>query len=172
MGHLIDDLLHLSRIARSELSFTCVDLTALARTIVSRLRDSDPGRDTEFVIEPDLSAPGDPQLLEIALTNLFDNAVKFSSKRAHARVDLVQTIDSPEQPGRSSIYETTGQVSIWLMPANCLLPSSDCILRVSSRIGIGLATVQRILHRHGGTISAESKPDQGATFHFTIGGPQ
>jgi signal transduction histidine kinase len=174
MGHLIDDLLHLSRIARSELSFTCVDLTALARTIVSRLRDSDPGRDTEFVIEPDLSAPGDPQLLEIALTNLFDNAVKFSSKRAHARVEFgANDRFAQSKPGPQFYIRDNGAGFDMAYAGQLFAPFQ----RLHSQgefpgSGIGLATVQRILHRHGGTISAESKPDQGATFHFTIGGPQ
>jgi signal transduction histidine kinase len=174
MGHLIDDLLHLSRIARSKLSFTRVDMTALAGTIVSRLRDADPSRNTEFVIEPGLSTQGDAHLLEIALTNLFDNAVKFSSKRAHARVEFGASDRCDRDKPGPQFYIRDNGAGFDMAYANQLFAPFQRLHSCGEfpGSGIGLATVQRILHRHGGSIVPESHPQQGATFYFTIGGPQ
>jgi PAS domain S-box-containing protein len=174
MGRLIDDLLCLSRISRSELTFRSVDLTALALTIVARLKDADPSRDTEFVIAPGLSTQGDAHLLEIALTNLLDNAVKFSSKRAHARVEFGSSDRfDPDEPEPRFYVRDNGAgfdmayASQLFAPFQRLHSSADF-----PGTGIGLATVQRILHRHGGSIIPESNPEQGATFYFTVGAPQ
>jgi PAS domain S-box-containing protein len=174
MGHLIDDLLHLSRLARSELSFTSVDLTALALTIVARLKDADPSRDTEFVIAPGLSTQGDAHLLEIALTNLFDNAVKFSSKRAHARVEFGASGRCDREKPGPQFYIRDNGAGFDMAYANQLFAPFQRLHSCGEfpGSGIGLATVQRILHRHGGSIVPESHPQQGATFYFTIGGPQ
>ena len=81
MGRLIDDLLHLSRVGRAEMVLSTVDLTALAETIVARLKEANPGRSIEFIVAPQLKCTGDARLLEIALTNLLDNAVKFTGPR-------------------------------------------------------------------------------------------
>ncbi len=91
MGLLIDDLLHLSRVTRSEMQFAPVDLTAMAHSIAARLAEENPGRQIEFVIEPGLTGVGDARLLEIALTNLLSNAVKFTGPRAQARIEFGQT---------------------------------------------------------------------------------
>jgi PAS domain S-box-containing protein len=167
MGLLIDDLLQLSRITRAEMERTTVDLTSVAQGIAARLREAHAGRRIEFVIGPELTAAGDARLLEIALTNLLDNAVKFTGPRAHARIE----IGRKECDGERPFYVRDNGVGFDMPFARTLFGVFQRMHKASEfpGTGIGLATVQRIIHRHGGRVWAEAQSGQGATFYFTIG---
>jgi len=172
MGQLIDDLLRLSRVTRAEMKPTQVDLSAMAGSITTRIREANPERNTEFSIQPGLTAEGDPRLLDIALTNLLDNAAKFSSKRADAKVEF-GTVDQRTSCGwQSQFFVRDNGAGFDMAYASQLFGAFQRLHSASEfpGTGIGLATVQRVILRHGGSICAESKPDQGATFYFTIGG--
>jgi PAS domain S-box-containing protein len=167
MGHLIDDLLQLSRITRAEMHRHAVDLSAIAESVAARLRDIHPQRCLEFAIRPGLTAFGDARLLEIALTNLLDNAVKFTGPRAHARIEF----DTVACEGRTAFVVRDNGVGFDMAYAGTLFGAFQRLHSDSefSGTGIGLATVQRVVHRHGGRIWAEAAPDRGAAFYFTLG---
>ena len=167
MGHLIDDLLKLSRLTRVELQHESVDLTALARTITSRLRESEPTRNVDFAIQEGLTTVGDGHLLEIVLANLLDNAVKFTGPRALARIEFGQTMGQDEL----AFYVRDNGVGFDMTYATMLYGAFQRLHKNTEfpGTGIGLATVQRVLRRHGGRIWADAKPNEGATFYFTIG---
>ena len=167
MGQLIEDLLKLSRLSRGEMEYTELDLSLMAERIVERLRESLAERKVEFTIQPGLSARGDLHLLEIALVNLFSNACKFSSQRGLALIEFGQTT----QNGRPVYFIRDNGAGFDMAYAKNLFGAFQ---RMHSQTefpgtGIGLATVQRIIHRHAGTIWAESKPEMGAVFYFTLG---
>lgn len=167
MGRLIDDLLKLSRLTRVELQIEAVDLTSLARNIAMRLQESEPKRKLDFLIQDGLSAGGDARLLEIALSNLLNNAVKFTGPRASARIEFGQTVF---QDGLAFYVRDNG-VGFNMAYAKMLYGAFQRLHKHTEfpGTGIGLATVQRVLRRHGGRIWADAKPDEGATFYFTIG---
>ena len=167
MGRLIDDLLHLSRLSRTEIVPTTIDLSVLAETLVGRLRDANPGRSIEFVLEPHLECRGDIRLLEIALTNLLDNAVKFTAPRSNARVEIGKT----EFQGKTALFVRDNGVGFDMAYAKLLFAPFQRLHKSSEfpGTGIGLATVQRAVHRHGGRVWAEAKVGEGATFFFTLG---
>ena len=167
MGTLIDDLLQLSRVTRSEMATGAVDLTAIARRIAARLTEDNSERGIEFTIAAGLAAHGDTRLLEIALDNLFANAVKFTGTRAEARIEFGRTEEDGERP----FYVRDNGVGFDMAFAGTLFGAFQRLHRASEfpGTGIGLATVQRIIHRHGGRIWAEAEPDRGATFYFTLG---
>jgi PAS domain S-box-containing protein len=166
MARLIDDLLSLSRLSRSDLRRARVDLGALARDIVARLRESEPERQVEVVIGDDLIADGDSRLLMVALENLLGNAWKFTRHRPDARIAMAMTRGDA---GTVFHVEDNG--------AGFDMAYIDKLFGVFQRLhrqeqfegtGIGLATVQRIIHRHGGRIWAEGRVDGGASFHFVL----
>ena len=166
MGQLIDDLLNLSRISRGGVEPTLVDLSALASQVVEELIVQNPGRMVEVSIEPDLSVRGDARLLRVALENLFGNAWKFTRAREQPRLEFGQS-DSPE--GTAFFVRDNGVGFDMAHSAQLFVPFQR--LHRDSEFegtGIGLATVQRVIHSHGGRIWAESSPDGGATFYFTI----
>jgi PAS domain S-box-containing protein len=167
MGTLIDDLLQLSRVTRSEMATGAVDLTSLARTIASRLTENNSGRRIEFTIAGGLAASGDARLLEIALENLFGNAVKFTGPRTEARIEFGRT----EGAGQRAFYVRDNGVGFDMAFMGTLFGAFQRLHKSSEfpGTGIGLATVQRIIHRHGGRVWAEAQPDRGATFYFTLG---
>ncbi|HEU4731505.1 MAG TPA: ATP-binding protein, partial [Kofleriaceae bacterium] len=166
---LIDDLLTLSRVTRSELRRDRVDLSALAHTLVAALQRSEPARHVEIVIAPGIVADADPQLTAIALDNLLGNAWKFTSKRADARIEVGVT--------------SAGGVPAYFVRDNGAgfdMAYRDKLFGVFQRLhpeseypgtGIGLATVARIAHRHRGRVWADGKPGEGATFYFTLQEP-
>jgi PAS domain S-box-containing protein len=166
MGQLIDDLLQLSRLTRSEMKFGPVDLSALALAITKRLKETLGERKVEFVIQPGLVAQGDTHLLEIALTNLLSNACKFTGTRELARVEFGQTL----QNGKQAYFVRDNGVGFDMIYARNLFGAFQRMHKQSEfpGSGIGLATVQRIIHRHGGLIWADSKPDEGAVFYFSL----
>jgi signal transduction histidine kinase len=169
MHRLIEDLLGLSKIVRAPMNRMTVDLSALAREIAQRLRDSAPGRVGEFVIAPDLKAQGDHGLLRIVLENLLSNAWKFTSKRERAHIEL-DTVKGAE--GATVFRVKDNGAGFDPRYATKLFgPFQRCHAQSDfPGTGIGLATVQRIVHRHGGKIWVEAQLDRGASFFFTLPG--
>ncbi|MBS4052413.1 MAG: PAS domain S-box protein [Methylomonas sp.] len=166
MGILIDDLLKLSRITRAILKHAPVDLSSLADTVLRQLREANPEHQVETRIEPGMRVNGDPGLLKIALENLLGNAWKYSAKQANPRIEC----GSLAQNGETVYY-------IGDNGAGFDMHYADKLFRPFQRLhhrdqfegtGIGLATVKRIIHRHGGRIWAESEVDQKTTFYFTL----
>ena len=172
MGHLIDDLLQLARLGRTEIRSESVDLSALAQGIAARLQASHPTRTIEFMIAPGLHCEGDARLLEIVLTNLFDNACKFTGTRALACIEFGAKMagDSGRTMASHAYFVRDNGVGFDMAHAQKLFGAFQRMHGASEfpGTGIGLATVQRIVHRHGGQIWAKSTLDQGATFYFTI----
>lgn len=169
MEHLIDGLLSLSRIAREELRAETIDLSALVVSVTDELRKANPNRPLEFAIEPNLSARGDTKLLRIALENLLGNACKFSGKCAVARIQFGATTRN----GARAFFVRDNGSGFDLTYARKLFGAFQRYHAAAEfpGLGIGLAMTQRIIHRHGGEIIAESKPDEGATFYFTLPEP-
>jgi len=166
MGELIDDLLELARVSRVPMQQDVVDLTALVQAIAAQLTEDQPQRPVEWTIQEGLAAQGDAALLRIALTNLLGNAWKFSGPRDPARIEFGQT----EVEGRLVYFVRDNGVGFDMAHAAKLFrPFQRLHSSVEfSGTGIGLATVQRIVQRHGGRVWAEAEPDRGATFYFTI----
>jgi signal transduction histidine kinase len=166
MGQLIDDLLQLSRVTRAELHREAVDLSALASSVANELRQREPGRDVTFSLQPGLIARGDPRLLRVLMENLLDNAWKFTSKRSGALIEFfAQTSD-----GETHYAVRDNGVGFDMAYAGKLFSPFQRLHKATEYpgTGIGLATVQRIVHRHGGDILAEATPGGGATFRFTL----
>lgn len=165
MALLIDDLLKLSRISRTELHIRGVDLSAMATTIVAEIDRSHRNHEIQFVIEPHLTVQGDQNLLTIVMKNLLDNACKFTSHKP----GIVEFGKITENE-RSVIFVRDNGVGFNMAHANKLFVPFQRLHRDDEfeGTGIGLATVQRIIHRHGGQIWAEGEVGQGATFYFTI----
>jgi signal transduction histidine kinase len=167
MHRLIEDLLSLSKIVRAPMLTTAVDLSAIAHEVAQRLRATAPERSVEFVIARGLTAQGDTGLLRIALDNLLSNAWKFTSKRDHARIDVDATVDNAGQ--RVYFVRDSGAGFDMRYAAKLFGPFQRCHSQTDfPGTGIGLATVQRIIHRHGGKIWTEAQVDSGATFSFTL----
>ena len=166
MGVLIDSMLELSRLGRRPLELRDVELSALAAEIVEELRAGEPERDVEVLIEPNVSAVGDKELLRVALQNLLGNAFKFSSQQPHARVQFGRT----EHAGQTAIFVRDNGVGFDMNHADKLFRPFERLHPESqfSGTGIGLATVQRVIARHGGRVSAEGAIGDGATFYFTL----
>jgi light-regulated signal transduction histidine kinase (bacteriophytochrome) len=167
MGNLIDDLLQLSRVSRGEMKLDQVDLTSLACSVVARLRDAQPERSMEFVIAPDLMAFGDVRLLDIALTNLLSNAVKFTASQNETFIEFGRR----DKEGEMAFYVRDNGVGFDMAYAANLFGAFQRLHKVTEfpGTGIGLATVQRIVRRHGGRVWAEARVNRGATFSFTLG---
>jgi light-regulated signal transduction histidine kinase (bacteriophytochrome) len=166
MARLIDDLLKLSRVTRSDMSREKVDLSEMARNIVAELEKAEPRRKVKMSVAPDIIAYGDFNLLRVALENLLGNAWKFSSKVASPRIE-VGTI---EYNGRQAYFVRDNGVGFDMRYADKLFQPFQRLHKASdfTGTGIGLATVQRIIRRHGGEIRAESKVGEGSTFYFTL----
>jgi PAS domain S-box-containing protein len=167
MSDLIDDLLQLSRVTRTDLEKTNVDLSAMVYSISERLRETHPKRRVEVRIQPDLHASCDIHLMQIVLTNLMDNAWKFSQPTKKAHVEFGRA--GPDR--QSAFYVRDNGVGFDMVYADKLFGAFQRLHKASEfpGTGVGLATVQRIIHRHGGRIWAEAEPDRGATFYFTLG---
>ena len=166
MGELIDGLLKLSRLTRSEMHQEIVDLSALAEEIITRFQETQPKRHTKFIIGNGLTARGDPQLLRVLLENLLGNAWKFTMKIPQAEIEFDKLNNGN---GKTFFVKDNG--------AGFDMAYADKLFSAFQRLhdttdfpgtGIGLATVQRIINRHGGSIRAEGVVDKGATFYFTL----
>ncbi|MCE1255765.1 MAG: PAS domain S-box protein, partial [Anaerolineae bacterium] len=166
MSALIDDMLRLSQISRIEMAYTRVDMSALARSISDRLINEQTERQVNFVIQPGLTVMGDEKLLEIMLTNLLSNAFKFTSRNSAARIEFgrMQKDDHP------TWFVRDNGVGFDMAHAKNLFGPFQ---RLHSQAefpgtGVGLATVQRVINRHGGLIWAEAETNVGAVFYFTL----
>jgi light-regulated signal transduction histidine kinase (bacteriophytochrome) len=166
MGVLIDSMLELSRLGRRSLEFGDVDLSALAAEVVEELRAEEPERDVEVLIEPHVSVVGDQELLRVALQNLLGNAFKFTSQQPHASVQFGRT----EHGGQAAIFVRDNGVGFDMNDADKRFRRFERLHSESefSGTGIGLATVQRIVARHGGRVSAQGAIGDGATFYLTL----
>lgn len=177
MERLIDALLQLSRTTRAVLQKVPVDLTALARAFAADLRASAPERSVEFTIHPALCAMGDPHLLEAALSNLLDNAFKFTGRCPHARIEF-GTTDVPQVPATPELrnpvvfFVRDNGAGFDMAHGTRLFGAFQRMHKVSEfpGTGIGLATVYRIIRRHGGSVWADAAVDRGATFYFILEG--
>jgi light-regulated signal transduction histidine kinase (bacteriophytochrome) len=167
MGGLIDGLLSLSRAGRAELRRTNVDLTVLADSVADDLAAANGGRSVAFVRPDSLMARGDPRLLRLILDNLLGNAWKFTGRREEARVELglSQADDGPAYFVRDNGAGFDMAYSQRLFGAFQRLHSPADF----PGTGIGLTIVKRIVNRHGGRVWAEGRPNEGATFYFTLG---
>ncbi len=166
MGELIDGMLKLSRLTRSEMHQETVDLSALAEEIAGRLRETHPERRAKFIIEKGLSAEGDPQLLRALFENLLSNAWKFTRNKPEAKIEF-----RLDHNGSSKAYFIRDNGAGFDMTYSDKLFGAFQRLHDANEFpgtGIGLATVQRIIHRHGGTVRAEGAVGKGATFYFTL----
>lgn len=166
MSMLIDDLLGLFHVTRKEMRCGVVDLSAIARAIADELRLSEPDRPVDVRIADGLTETGDAGLLKAALANLFGNAWKFTSRNPEARIDfgVFRREGTPvyfvEDNGAGFDMAYSGKL---FAPFQRLHDADEF-----EGTGIGLATVQRIVHRHGGRVWAEGVVGKGATFYFTL----
>jgi len=166
MGTLIDDLLKLARVTRTEIRAEAVDLSHMAQEIATELQRATPDRQVEFAIAPGLKAEGDARLLRVVLENLLRNSWKYTAKQPEPRVEFGSV---EANGGRAFMVRDNG--------AGFDMKYADKLFGVFQRLhsaaefegtGVGLATVRRIINRHGGRIWAEGAVDQGATFYFTL----
>jgi len=167
MGQLIDDLLQLSRLTRTEMHFEAIDLSALARTIAGDLQRTQPTRQVTFEIQAGVMARGDPRLVRVLLENLLGNAWKYTGRQASARIAFGTTSHDGEP-----VYTISDD------GCGFDLAYADKLFRPFQRLhtveeyegaGVGLATAQRVVRRHGGRIWADASPGRGARFFFTLG---
>lgn len=175
MSQLIDDLLELARISRAAVNRQPTDLSAMARDVVRELKDAEPERRAEIVIADHMTAPVDPVLGRVVMDNLLNNAWKYSSQRDPAEIACgVET-----RPNGAGVAETVYFVRD--NGAGFDMAYAGKLFQPFSRLhaanefagtGIGLATVERVVHRHGGRIWAEAQVDGGATFYFTLPDPK
>jgi PAS domain S-box-containing protein len=166
MAELIDGMLSLSRITRSQMRRTAVDLSALAQAAALDLQKTAPARRVEFVIAPRLVVKADADLLRVVLENLLGNAWKFTSKRLQARIE----VGAMQRDGETVYFVRDDGAGFDMAYARNLFGAFQ---RLHTAVefegtGIGLATVQRIIHRHGGQVWAEGEVDKGAAFYFTL----
>lgn len=166
MSDLIDALLALSRISRHSLHREPIDASTLALAVVHDLRQCEPDRDVEVSVQPDLHVHGDRRLIGDLLRNVLENAWKFTSKRNGARIEL-----------GGSVGDTMATLFVRDNGAGFDMAHAQKLFRPFHRLhtaaefegsGIGLATVARIVERHGGRVWAEAKPNEGAVFYFTL----
>ncbi len=170
MSELIEALLKMSRLSRGQLNPLPLDLSQLAAEVVAELRSAEPAREVEITIAPDMKAVGDPPLVRNLLTNLLGNAWKFTRGCARPRIEFFQqtqgVADEPVFVVRDNGAGFEADYVGKLFRPFQRLHSQEQF----SGHGIGLASVRRIVERHGGTIQADGKPDEGATFKFTLPG--
>jgi PAS domain S-box-containing protein len=166
MGMLIDDLLNLSRLSRTEMHVQSVDISAMAFSVADEIQKSQPERQIELRIEDGLKTTADPGLLRAVLENLLSNAWKFTSKRASAHIEFGVTREN----GTPAYFVRDDGAGFDPAYSDRLFGAFQRLHSMSefAGTGVGLATVQRIVHRHGGRIWAESAVDRGATFYFTL----
>jgi signal transduction histidine kinase len=167
MGELIDALLSLTRLTRGEMRRETVDLSAIASEIAEDLRQAQPERKAEFLITDGLVANGDARLLKVALENLLGNAWKFTGREAHAKIEFGAL---RHDDGTLAYFVRDNGAGFDEAYAGKLFGSFQRLHGADEfeGTGIGLATVQRIVHRHGGRIWAEGEVGRGATFYFTL----
>lgn len=166
MAQIIDDLLKLARVTRAELSLEEIDLSALALDVVEKLRSEFPERNVRFDTVRGLKAHADIRLLRIALENLLGNAWKFTGRRQEAHIEF----GASDQNGQPVYFVRDNGAGFDMAYTNKLFGAFQRLHDAHEfpGTGIGLATVQRVIQKHGGRIWAESAVDRGATFYFTL----
>jgi light-regulated signal transduction histidine kinase (bacteriophytochrome) len=176
MGELIDDLLTLSRVTRSEMRQEVVDLSQLASRIYTQLQQAHPDRQVECEIQKGLVTHGDRQLLQVVLDNFFNNAWKFTARHPQAKIEFGAIQANPQ----TNANVQDNEIPVYFVRDDGVgfdMAFVDKLFKPFQRLhgmhefpgnGIGLATVQRIIHRHGGRVWAEGALNQGATFYFTL----
>jgi len=167
MQQLIDDMLLLSKVTQSEVKKETVDLSAIAKEIAATLEADSADRQVQFVIDESISANGDPRLLRVVLENLLANAWKYTSKTPQARIQFGRRYD---EQGQAIYYVQDNGAGFNMEHADRLF---DAFQRLHSEAdfpgtGVGLATVQRVVHKHGGRIWAKAAVNEGAMFSFTL----
>jgi PAS domain S-box-containing protein len=170
MGQLIDDMLRLSRINRGEMRRMEVNLSQIAAQVTGEFKKAEPGREVEWVIAPDCVVCGDGGLLRIALENILGNAWKYTSKKPSAKIEF-----GPAETAKGPAYFVRDNGCGFDMKYVHKLFGPFQRLHSKSQFpgtGIGLASVQRVVRRHGGQVWIEGKVDQGATLYFTLPNPQ
>ena len=166
MGQLVDDLLHLTKVTRAEMRRGPVDLTVMAEEIAADCRHTQPERRAEFAIQAGMVATADENLLRIVMVNLLANAWKFTAREPVSRIE----VGSSERDGRTVYFVKDNGVGFDMAYVGKLFGPFERLVSVTEfeGTGIGLATVKRIVERHGGMVWAEGEPGSGATFHFTL----
>lgn len=166
MGLLIDDLLKLARVSRATMNTDAVNVSDIAQEVVNELRSQNPLRRVDIKIAPHLVTNGDANLLRIVLENLLNNAWKYTSKREHAFIEF----GIREHQGNECFFVEDNGAGFDMAYADKLFGAFQRLhdAKDFAGTGVGLATVQRILHRHGGRIWADAAIDRGATFYFTL----
>jgi len=166
MGELIDGMLELSRLNHSELVRESVNLSALAEAEITRLREAEPDREVEVYIRPDVVVEGDRRLLGIVFDNLLDNAWKFTAKTIQPYIEFGVT----ERDGETAYFITDNGAGFDMQHVDKLFGAFQRLHTAEAfpGIGIGLASVARSIHRHGGRVWAEGEIDKGATFYFVL----
>lgn len=166
MNDMIDALLEMSRLARAPLAVAAVDLSSMAEDIARSLLQTAPQRQASFAVQPHLQASGDPRLLRMVLQNLLGNAWKFTRHQSAAHIELGAT----ERNGKRVFLVRDNGAGFDLTAAGRLFTPFQRFHTAAEfeGVGVGLATVCRIVERHGGEIWAESEPGRGATFYFTL----
>lgn len=169
MGQLIDDMLALSYVTLSEMQRVNVNLSKLAANVFAELQKSEPGRNVNQHIEPGMYAAGDPHLLRLLLLNLLGNAWKFTGKSANATIEFGTMQDAN---GSTLFFVRDNGAGFDMTYADNLFGAFRRLHTTAEfqGTGIGLATVRRIINRHGGTVSGVGSPGRGATFYFTLSG--
>ncbi|OGV67457.1 MAG: hypothetical protein A2283_01555 [Lentisphaerae bacterium RIFOXYA12_FULL_48_11] len=167
MASLIDDMLKLSKVTSGDMHISNVNLSQMVEDFIADLREADPQRNIEAVITPGINVSADPQLMHAVMENLLGNAWKFTSKNANARIEF----GTMKPENETTYYVRDNGAGFDMAFINKLFCAFQRLHSVEDYPGdgIGLASVQRIIHRHGGRIWAEGKQNHGATFYFTLG---
>ncbi len=166
MGQLIDDLLNLSKVTRAEMRHETLSLSTLADRVISDLRKAHPDRNVKVIIEKEMRVIGDARLMQIALENLLGNAWKFTSKCPKAEIQ----VGSTQQNGETVYFVRDNGAGFDMAYTHKLFGAFQRLHTEKEYpgTGIGLATVRRIIHRHGGRVWAEGEVGKGATIYFAL----
>ena len=167
MGQIIDALLKLSRVTRSDMNYERVNLSEIAAKTIEELEKTDPSRKVKVKIAPDIQVYGDYHLLRLVMENLLGNAWKFTGRTGQPLIE-VGTINNN---GKLTYFVRDNGAGFDMTYVDKLFAPFQRLHKANEfpGTGIGLATVQRIIHRHGGQVRAEGKLGEGATFYFTLG---
>jgi signal transduction histidine kinase len=166
MAQLIDDMLNLSRVSRGEMRREIVDLSSMVRNIAEELKAAEPDRKVDVAIADGIQAEGDVRLLRVLVENLLRNAWKFTGKKPAAKIEF----GISQNNGKPVYFVRDDGAGFDMAYAGKLFGAFQRLHAMTefNGTGVGLATVQRIVDRHGGKVWAEGKVDQGATFYFTL----
>jgi light-regulated signal transduction histidine kinase (bacteriophytochrome) len=166
MSALIDDLLNLARVTRAEMKTEPIDLAPMARSIAADLQTEQPGRTVDFIIEDNLTVNADPRLMRVVMENLLGNAWKYTSRHNSARVEVGRHASN----GKSTFFVRDNGAGFDQQYASRLFGAFQRLHSATEfpGTGVGLATVQRIIRRHGGEVWAEAQIQKGATLYFTL----